>query len=99
MEQNMKCLSNKAAGSYISGIPDVSGSNSYYQCPKGYKWQKELVAALLISMAILVFTIVIVLVFIPLEEKMKMRQIVASSLNSLSTIEANTDYFDIGKMP
>ena len=99
MEQNMKCLSNKAAGSYISGIPDVSGSNSSYRCPKGYKWQKELVAALLISMATLVFTIVIVLVFIPLEEKMKMKQIVALSLNSVNTVAANTDYFDTGKMP
>lgn len=93
MEQNMKCLSNKAADSDSSGISDVSGSNSSHRCPKGYKWQKELVAALLISMAILVFTIVIVLVFIPREEKMKIKQIVASSLNSVSTIAVNTDYF------
>lgn len=99
MEQNMKCLSNKAAGSYISGISDVSGSNSSYRCPKSYKWQKELVVVLLISMATLIFTIVIVLVFIPREEKMKMKQIVASSLNSISTTVANTDCFDMGKMP
>ena len=99
MKQNMKYLSNKAAGSYISGIPDVSDNNSSCRYPKGYKWQKELLVALLISIAILIFTIVIVLVFIPLEEKVKMKQIVASSLESLSTIGANTDYFDIGKMP
>ena len=93
MEQNMKCLSNKAAGSYISGVPDVSDNNSSCRYPKGYKWQKELLAALLISIAILVFTILIVLVFIPREEKMKMKQIVASSLNSVNTVAANTDYF------
>ena len=99
MERNIKYLSNKADALDISGVSDLSGNNNSCRCPKGCKWQKELVAALLISMATLIFTVVIVLVFIPLEEKMKMKQIVASSLNSISTTVANTDCFDMGKMP
>ena len=99
MEKNVKCLPNRADTSDISGVSNASDNNNPYRCPKKYKWQKEPFAALLISVAILVFTIVIVLVFIPLEEKVKIKQMVTSSLNSLSTIEANADYFDIGKMP